>query len=119
MDVFSIEVTPTATSALKNIKDKSALRGIGKKIDTLRADADLHGKPLSGEFVGLRSMPAAGRYRIIYRVERFEEPLIGNLAADSVSGKDEMIVGRVEVIAAGIRREGSRDDVYEWLSRNF
>lgn len=47
-----------------------------------------------GEFQGLRSLRAVGqRYRIIYRVDR----------------------GRVVVlvVAMGIRKEGSRKDVYE------
>jgi len=49
---------------------------------------------LTGELAGHRSLRAAGqRYRILYRVERNQVLVL--------------------VVAVGIRREGSRSDIYE------
>ncbi len=53
----------------------------------------MRGKPLDEDLAGYRSIRAVGqRYRIIYRVERS--------------------IVTVVVVAAGIRKAGSREDIY-------
>jgi mRNA interferase RelE/StbE len=60
---------------------------------SLESDPELRGKPLDDDLAGYRSLRAVGqRYRIIYRVE------------------PSAVV--VVVVAAGIRKEGNREDVY-------
>jgi mRNA interferase RelE/StbE len=59
----------------------------------LEADPEKQGRPLREELLGFRSLRVIGqRYRLI----------------DSI----DTLAGTVHVIAAGIRREGARDDVY-------
>ena len=59
----------------------------------LEADPEKQGKPLREELLGFRSLRVAGqRYRIIYSIDT--------------------LAGTVHVVAAGIRREHARDDVY-------
>jgi mRNA interferase RelE/StbE len=59
----------------------------------LAFEPELQGKALHDDLKGFRSIRAIGqRYRIIYRVERS--------------------IVTVNVVAAGIRKEGSREDVY-------
>jgi len=49
--------------------------------------------------MGYYRIPAAGRYRVVYRVR--EDALI------------------VEVVCLGIRKEGSREDVYQVASKTL
>lgn len=65
------------------------------KLRDLETDPEHRGKALSGELAAFRSIHAAGRYRIIYRVEGEE----------------------VIIVAIGFRRDGDRDDVYTVLKR--
>ena len=76
-------------------------RTILNRIAQLAEDPEKQGKPLLGPLAGHRSIHV-GRYRVVYRVIR-----------------DEV---QVFILAAGLRREGARDDVYEVakkLVRNF
>lgn len=69
-------------------------------IDRLAEDPVEQGKALIGELAGCRSVRAVGqRCRVIYRLP------------------DERVV--VCVVAVGIRREGSRDDVYALARKLF
>jgi mRNA interferase RelE/StbE len=78
---------------LEAITDRRVREKLASAIDSLESDPELRGKPLDDDLAGYRSIRAVGqRYRIIYRVER-----------------SEVIV---MVVAAGIRKEGSREDVY-------
>jgi len=78
---------------LKSIQDRRVQAVIGRRIDGLTEDPEKQGKPLVGELSGYRSVRAAGqRYRIVYRVE----------------GKTVTVL----VVALGIRKEGSRADIY-------
>lgn len=89
-----IKISPTALNMLKGISDRRVRDKIIEKIDHLAVSPEKQGKPLVGELTGYRSVRAVGqRYRIIYRIE------------------DEQVV--VLVVAIGIRKEGSRRDVYE------
>jgi len=78
---------------------RNVQKRIAQRIDSLSREPEKQGKPLLGELKTFRSIRVAGqRYRIIYRVER-----------ESVS---------VLIVALGIRKEGSKRDVYE-LPKNL
>ena len=83
---------------LDAIGDRRIREKIGIVVDSLEYDPELRGKPLGDDFAGYRSVRAVGqRYRIVYRVERS--------------------LVTVVVVAAGIRREGSRDDIYRVMAK--
>jgi len=78
---------------LEAIPDARIREQVLKRSTQLASEPEKQGKPLLGELSGVRSLRAVGqRYRILYRVER------------------KRIV--VLVVAVGIRKEGSRGDVY-------
>ncbi len=78
---------------LAGIKDRRVREKIRERIDGLASEPEKQGKPLIGELAGYRTVRAVGqRYRVIYRVHRTEV--------------------EVHVVAAGIRREGDREDIY-------
>jgi mRNA interferase RelE/StbE len=78
---------------LMGIADRRIREKLAEVIDRLESDPELRGKPLDDDLAGYRSVRAAGqRYRIIYRVER------------------TMVT--VVVVAADIRKAGSREDIY-------
>ncbi|MBI3327446.1 MAG: type II toxin-antitoxin system RelE/ParE family toxin [Nitrospinae bacterium] len=78
---------------LEAIQDRRIRGIIRDRIDGLAFEPEKQGRPLTGDLAGYRSLRAVGqRYRIIYRVE-----------ADKVL---------VLVVALGIRKEGSKRDVY-------
>ena len=85
---------------LERVADRRVREQIVERTETLADEPEKQGKALLGELAGLRSLRASGqRYRIIYKVER----------------------GRVLVliVAVGIRKQGSRRDVYELAQRLF
>ena len=82
---------------IRAIRDRRAQRQVLDKIRGLENHPDLQGRALLDEFAGMRRVPAAGRYRVIYSVQRLRQV--------------------VSVLAVGIRREGARDDVYRILAR--
>jgi mRNA interferase RelE/StbE len=78
---------------LEAIEDRRIREKIRDRIDGLAKDPEKQGKALIEELAGYRSLCAAGqRYRIIYKVE------------------EEKIV--VLVVAVGIRKGGSKRDIY-------
>ncbi len=78
---------------LQDVSDSRLRELIFKRAKQLEAEPEKQGKPLLGELAGLRSVRAVGqRYRILYRVER-----------------NRVIV---LIVAMGIRKEGSRRDIY-------
>jgi mRNA interferase RelE/StbE len=90
---YGIVVTPLARGMLEAIADRRVREKLANAIDSLESDPELRGKPLGDDLAGYRSVRAVGqRYRIIYRVERSEVVIV--------------------IVAAGIRKEGSREDVY-------
>ena len=90
---YRIEITPTALEALEAITDRRTRSSIVRRIDTLAEEPKKQGKPLRGLLAGFMSTRAAGqRYRIVYRVEGAKK--------------------RVLVYMVGIRKEGSRRDIY-------
>ena len=90
---WKIALTPSARQMLLAIRDRRVRRSLAERIDGLANEPDKQGKPLIGELEGLRSLRAVGqRYRIIYRIEK------------------QTIV--VMIVAVGLRKEGSKKDVY-------
>ncbi len=90
---YRIFVTPVALKMLEDIADRRIRGKIGEVIDRLADEPEKQGKPLIDDLASYRSIRAVGqRYRIIYKVE-----------------KDRVIV---VVVALGIRKEGSKKDIY-------
>jgi mRNA interferase RelE/StbE len=88
---YEIRYTPICRKTLGAIQQPHR-RAVLERIGQLATDPEKQGKPSMGPLRGHRSIHVS-RFRVIYRVIR----------------------GRVEVIvlAAGMRKEGCRDDVYE------
>lgn len=78
--------------------DGSVRPTIAAKINLLKTSPTLRGKPLQDELQGYYRIVAAGRYRAIYRIAGGYDP--------------EKHLGRVEVVCIGIRKEGSKEDIY-------
>jgi mRNA interferase RelE/StbE len=94
---YRIEIAPTALEALQRITDRRTRSAVVRRIDSLSEEPEKQGHALRADLSGLMSVRAAGqRYRVIYKV-------------------DESSV-RV-VVLVGIRREGSRQDVYALAQR--
>lgn len=90
---YKVVLTSHAKGMLEAIKDRRIREKIRESIDGLSQEPEKKGKPLIGPLAGYRSLRAVGqRYRIIYRVE--EEKVL------------------VIIIAIGIRKERSREDIY-------
>jgi mRNA interferase RelE/StbE len=91
---FQLEITPTALGVIDKAQDSRIRAKIIETIEGLAEEPEMKGKPLTAELDGYHSVRAAGqRYCIIYRID-----------------KEKVIV---LVIAAGIRRDGDRKDIYE------
>ena len=91
---WKIKLTLPALNQLAAIRDTRVRESISRRINALEINPEKHGKPLSDELMGYRSIRAVGqRYRILYKVE--EEQVI------------------VVVVAMGIRKAGDKKDVYE------
>ena len=83
---------------VRKIADGRIREKLLERMTVLAADPELQGKPLGDDLAGYRSIRAVGqRYRIIYRVERSAVVVV--------------------VVAAGIRKEGSHEDVYRVASK--
>lgn len=95
---YKIEMTPTAFEALEALTVRRVRAAIVQRIDALADEPSKQGKSLRGELAGFLSLRAAGqRYRVLYSVEEGER--------------------RVGVYLVGIRKEGSRWDVYALAQR--
>ena len=95
---YRIEITPSPIESLENITDRRARSAVVCRIDTLAVEPLKQGKPLRGWLSGFFSVRAAGqRYRAVYRIENDKQ--------------------RVLVYMVGIRKEGSRRDVYALAER--
>jgi mRNA interferase RelE/StbE len=91
---WHVRVTVPALRQLAAIKDTRLKESISRRINALEYDPDKQGKPMTDDLRGYRNIRAVGqRYRILYRVEA------------------EQVI--VVVVALGIRKEGSKTDVYE------
>ncbi|MBC2713562.1 MAG: type II toxin-antitoxin system RelE/ParE family toxin [Desulfosarcina sp.] len=90
---YRILITDTCLSLIEKIPDKKIQRTILNRIEGLSDDPDKQGKKLLKDLSGFRSAHAAGRYRIIYKID-----------------KQTVII---YVLAAGIRKEGDKKDIYK------
>jgi mRNA interferase RelE/StbE len=90
---FTIRWSAQARDMLISIRDRRVREKIVEQVRLLEAEPEKQGKHLIGELSGYRSLRAVGqRYRIIYRIE-----------------KEKTMVW---IIALGIRKEGSKRDIY-------
>ena len=90
---YRILITDTCLRLIEKIPDKKIQRSILDRIQKLSDEPDKQGKKLVKDLAGFRSVHAAGRYRIIYKIE-----------------KRTVII---YVLAAGIRKEGDKKDIYK------
>jgi len=91
--IYRVVIQPTAFRLLQEISDRRIRQKISDRIDKLKESPELQGKPLLGELDGFYSVRAVGqRYRIIYTIEQNQVT--------------------VTVVALGIRKDGSKQDVY-------
>lgn len=92
--IWKIRLTLTAKAMLLKITDRRIATKLVEIIDGLKIDPDRQGAPLVEDLLGYRKLRAVGqRYRVIYTLD------------DSTNA--------VFVVAIGIRKEGSKDDIYE------
>lgn len=90
---WRVEVTETAATMIRRISDARIRGKIIDAIDELKHDPALKGKPMVGDLARYRSLCVVGqRYRVLYAV-----------AAERVT---------VFVVAAGIRKDGDKPDIY-------
>ena len=91
--MYRIVIQPTALKLLKEISDRRIRQKISNRIDKLQESPEMQGKPLIGELDGYYSVRAVGqRYRIIYAIEQAQVIVM--------------------VVTLGIRKDGSKQDVY-------
>ena len=90
---YRIHITDTCLLLIERIPDKKVQRRILKRIEGLSEEPDQQGKKLVEKLSGFRSDHAAGRYRIIYKID-----------------KQTVII---YVLAAGVRKEGDKKDIYK------
>ncbi len=95
---YQIEITATALEALENISDRRTRSAIVRRIDALAEEPEKLAKSLRGLLAGFKSTRAAGqRFRVVFRVDEKKESVI--------------------VYLVGMRKEGSRHDIYQLAER--
>lgn len=95
--MYSIKLTRLAADTISKL-DPHTRNQLIRKIETLKDEPLLRGKPLQGPLKGLRVIRAAGqRYRVIYKVL-----------------EDEVVV---VILATGIRKEGDKNDIYNLMRK--
>jgi mRNA interferase RelE/StbE len=90
---YRILITDTCLRLIEKIPDKKIQLSILDRIQKLSDEPEKQGKKLVKDLAGFSSVHAAGRYRIIYKIE-----------------KRTVII---YVLAAGIRKEGDKKDIYK------
>ncbi len=90
---YKVLITDTCLTLIGKISDKKIRRTILNRIEGLSDEPDKQGKMLVKDLSGFRSLHAAGRYRVIYKID-----------------KQTVIV---YILAAGIRKQGDKKDIYE------
>lgn len=93
---YKISFTVTAREMLR-AHDRNVRVTILEKIKGLASDPEKQGKALTHSLRGLRSIRAAGRYRVVYQVERSKVIVL--------------------VLAVGLRKENDRNDIYQLTKR--
>jgi len=95
--MYKVKLTQIAAANIRKL-DKGTQSQVISKIEALKAEPLLLGKPLKGSLKDLRSVRAAGqRYRIIYKI----------------IDKDIVVI----IVAVGIRKEGDKNDIYELMKK--
>jgi len=95
---YEVLWTETAFQMLAGIGDRHIQQQLSDTSKRLEVEPVKQGKPLHEGLLGYRSLRAAGqRYRVIYSLDT--------------------TTLRVYVVAAGLRRQGARDDIYELAQR--
>ena len=90
---YKILITDTCLALIGKITEKKIQRTILTRIESLLNEPNKQGKMLVKELSGYRSIHAAERYRIIYKVD--EQTVI------------------IYILAAGIRKQGDKKDIYK------
>lgn len=90
---YEILLTDTCLALIEKILDKKIQRTILERIEKLSEAPDKQGKMLVKELSGFRSIHVAGRYRIIYKID------------------NKAVI--VYILAAGIRKQGDKKDIYQ------
>ncbi len=91
--IYQIRLAPSAFQLLRDIADRRVQVKLQEAIDGLKKEPAKQGKALTGDLGGYRSLRAVGqRYRIIYRVDASKALVL--------------------IVALGIRKEGSKKDIY-------
>lgn len=90
---YRVLITDTCLRLIQRITDKKIQRSILDQVQKLSDEPEKQGKKLVKDLSGFLSVHAAGRYRIIYKID-----------------KPTVIV---YVLAAGIRKEGDKKDIYK------
>jgi len=90
---FRIRITDTCLALIEKIPDRKIQRTILNRIKNLSDEPDKQGKRLVKDLSEFRSIHVAGRYRAIYKID-----------------KQTVIV---YVLAAGIKKEGGKKDIYK------
>ena len=90
---YRILITDTCLRLIQRIPDKKIQRSILDRIQKLSDEPEKQGKKLVRDLSGFRSVHAAGRYRVLYKID-----------------KRTVIV---YVLAAGIRKEDDKKDIYK------
>ena len=91
---YEVLWTTTALGMLAEVADRRIRQQLFDTSKRLEVDPEKQGKPLRESLMGFRSLRVVGqRYRLVYSI----------VPAARL----------VHIVAAGLRREGSRDDVYE------
>ncbi|MEA3416340.1 MAG: type II toxin-antitoxin system RelE/ParE family toxin [Thermodesulfobacteriota bacterium] len=90
---YKPEITDVCLSLIEKISNKKTQAAIIDRIEALRTDPEKQGKALVKRLAGFRSIHAAGRYHVIYKIDN-------NATV-------------VWVVAAGIRKEGDKKDIYK------
>ena len=91
--MYQVFFTPTAKEMLQKIKNANTRATILEKARGLRENPEQQGIALVSPLRGFRRIPAAGRYRVIYRVARTKV--------------------EVHIVAVGLRKKGDNKDIYE------
>jgi mRNA interferase RelE/StbE len=95
--MYSIKLTLIAAEHIKRLDSRTKAQIINK-IELLKQEPHMLGKPLKGLLKEYRSLRAASqRYRIIYKVI------------------DTEVI--VTVVAIGIRKDGDKKDIYELMKK--
>lgn len=91
--IYKVIITDACLSLIEKIPDKRIQSKIIDRIEGLETEPEKQGKMLVQKLAGFRSVHAAGRYRIVYKVD-----------LDSHT---------IWALAAGIRKEGDQKDIYK------